>query len=240
MCPKCYSYNHGEDEEMAAIAFAGIILDRLNWRSATPLQITIGQQEKPEMKPRIAIVLGAIFALAIAVPAFAQYSDTPYPAGFADNYPWFTNDAQSQSFQQFLASDPQDEQELAPNPQMIYDDNWRMQHPQVQSFMQANPDVWNWLLGFGAQDNRNQWHDAYWWHQNNRQWFYANHPQWVGFDPQWQNQDGDYDNQHSWHDAYWWHQNNRDWFYSNHPEWISYDSQWQNQDGAFDQQRNWH
>jgi len=30
-------------------------------------------QEKPKMRPRIAIVLGAIFALAIAAPAFAQY-----------------------------------------------------------------------------------------------------------------------------------------------------------------------
>src|SRR5437868_5183221 len=96
-------------------------------------------QEKSKMRPRIAIVLGAILALAMSAPAFAQYSDTPYPAGFSTNYPWFTNDAQSQSFQQFLASDPQDEQELAPNPQLIYDENWRMQHPQLQAFMQANP-----------------------------------------------------------------------------------------------------
>jgi hypothetical protein len=57
------------------------------------------------MKLRIAIVSGAIFALAIAVPAFAQYSDAPaYPAGYPANYPWFNNDARSQSFQQFLAS----------------------------------------------------------------------------------------------------------------------------------------
>lgn len=80
------------------------------------------------MKPRSAIVLGVIFAVAIAVPAFAQYSaENAYPAGYPANYPWFTNDARSQSFQQFLDSDPQDAQELAPNPQVIYDRNWRMQ-----------------------------------------------------------------------------------------------------------------
>src|SRR6266851_5725335 len=197
-------------------------------------------QEKSKMRPRIAIVLGAIFALAIAAPAFAQYSNTPYPAGVSTNYPWFTNDAQSRNFQQFLASDPQDEQDLAPNPQMIYDENWRMQHPQLQAFMQANPNVWTWLEQWGEYDTQNQLHDAYWWHQNNRQWFYSNHPEWVALDPRWRDQDGAYDNQHTWHDAYWWHQNNRDWFYSNHPEWLSYDPQWQNQDGAFDQQRRWH
>jgi hypothetical protein len=95
---------------------------------------------------------------------------------------------------------------------MIYDENWRMQHPQLQAFMQANPNVWTWLEQWGEYDTQNQWHDAYWWHQNNRQWFYNNRPEWVSYDSQWRNQDGDYDSQRSWHDAYWWHRNNRDWF----------------------------
>jgi hypothetical protein len=132
------------------------------------------------MNPRIAIVLGAIFALAIVVPAFAQYSDaTSYPAGYPANYPWFTNDVRSQSFQQFLASDPRDAQEIAPNPQVIYDRNWRMQHQPVESYFQSHPEVWDWLQQWGDYDSQHQWHDAYWWHQNNRHWFYTNHPRWV-------------------------------------------------------------
>ena len=56
---------------------------------------------------------------------------------------------------------------------MIYDENWRMQHPQLQAFMQANPNVWTWLEQWGEYDTQNQWHDAYWWHRNNRDWFIA-------------------------------------------------------------------
>ena len=44
---------------------------------AGDLPILHEEKENTEMKPRIAIVLGAIFALAIAVPAFAQYSYGP-------------------------------------------------------------------------------------------------------------------------------------------------------------------
>jgi hypothetical protein len=97
---------------------------------------------------------------------------------------------------------------------MIYDENWRMQHPQLQAFMQANPNVWTWLEQWGEYDTQNQWHDAYWWHQNNRQWFYSNHLEWVALDPRWRDQAGAYDNQHAWHDAYWWHKNNRRYFYT--------------------------
>jgi len=129
------------------------------------------------MNPRIAIVLGAIFALAIVVPAFAQYSDaTSYPAGYPANYPWFTNDVRSQSFQQFLASDPRDAQEIAPNPQVIYDRNWRMQHQPVESYFQSHPEVWDWLQQWGDYDSQHQWHDAYWWHENDRDWYYDSHP----------------------------------------------------------------
>jgi hypothetical protein len=104
------------------------------------------KQENIDMKPRFAIVLGALFALAIAAPAFAQYSDSPaYPAGYPTNYPWFTNDARSQSFQRFLYSDPQDAQELAANPQALYDRDWRMQHPPLEYYLQHHPEVWAWL-----------------------------------------------------------------------------------------------
>jgi hypothetical protein len=192
------------------------------------------------MNPRIAIVLGAIFALAIVVPAFAQYSDvTSYPAGYPANYPWFTNDVRSQSFQQFLASDPQDAQEIAPNPQVIYDRNWRMQHQPVESYFQSHPEVWDWLQQWGDYDSQHQWHDAYWWHQNNRHWFYTNHPRWVAFNPLWRDEDGDYDDQNQWRDAYWWHENDRDWYYDSHPEWAASYPQWRNEDGAYDQQQVW-
>ena len=48
------------------------------------------------MKPRIAIVLAAVFALTIAVRASAQYSYAPAcPVGHPANYPWVTNGARS-------------------------------------------------------------------------------------------------------------------------------------------------
>lgn len=164
------------------------------------------------MKSRPAIVLGAIFALAIAAPAFAQYSDaSAYPAGYPANYPWFNNnDAQSRSFQRFLASDPQDARDLAANPQMIYDRNWRMRHPRLEYYLQNHLDVWNWLAGFGAP-YQNQWHDAYWWHQNQRDMFWQNYPQWGAFDPAWQNQDGAYNQQQGWHYGEWWYGQNPSW-----------------------------
>src|ERR1700682_270778 len=95
------------------------------------------------MKVRFAIVMafGAILAMVISAPASAQ---TQIP-GFPINFPWFTNVPQAQTFEQYLASHPDDQRELAQNPGLIYDPNWRGQHRQLQYFLQTHPDVWEGL-----------------------------------------------------------------------------------------------
>ena len=43
---------------------------------------------------------------------------------------------------------------------------------------------------FGEYDNEHQWHNAYWWHQNYPDWFWAHHPDWASVNPQWRDEDG--------------------------------------------------
>jgi hypothetical protein len=49
---------------------------------------------------------------------------------------------QAQTFEQFLANHPDDPRELADNPGLLYDPDWRAQHQQLQYFLQTHPDVW--------------------------------------------------------------------------------------------------
>jgi len=94
------------------------------------------------------MVLGAMLVLATVTPAaMAQSIQIP---GCPSNFPWFTNVPQAQTFEQFLASHPDDRRELADNPGLIYHPNWRAQHQQLQYFLQTHPDVWAGLKSQGA------------------------------------------------------------------------------------------
>ena len=102
----------------------------------------------PAIKRTTAMVLGALLALALATPAvIAQSIQIP---GFPANFPWFTNVPQAQTFEQFLANHPDDRRELADNPGLLYDPNWRAQHQQLQYFLQTHLDVWAGLKSQGA------------------------------------------------------------------------------------------
>ena len=88
---------------------------------------------------------------------------------------------------------------------------------QIMWFYQNHPE-WaamdsSWLNEDGDYDNDNNWHNAYWWHQNNPDFFYANHPNWISWHPNWRNEDGAYDGQHNWHYGQWW--------YNQNPNWVS-------------------
>ncbi len=67
--------------------------------------------------------------------------------------------------------------------------------------------MWQQLTSWGDYDEDNTWHDAYWWHDNNPDWFYAQHPAWVSLSPRWRVYDGDYDDNHVWHYGGWWYRN---------------------------------
>ncbi len=94
------------------------------------------------MKRFLTILSASLLWLSLGVPALAQVQ------GFPTNYPWFTN-PQTAGFQQFLSNNPAVAQALAPNPGMLYNPTWRAQYPQLQSWLQANPNAWTGLRGQG-------------------------------------------------------------------------------------------
>jgi hypothetical protein len=191
--------------------------------------------------------LGAIlFALAIAAPASAQVRiefGRPQVPGFSNNYPWFNDVSQyqtDQSFQHFLAYHPSIARELAQNPALLYNANWRSHHSLLAQYLANHPYVWqalnrqNWAQGpgntqWGDYDNQHQWHDAYWWHHNNPNWFYDNHQNWASLDSRWLDQDGAYDQQRQWHYGEWWYNQNPSWVTTNHPTWLTEHQNWETQ-----------
>src|ERR1035437_673968 len=102
---------------------------------------------------------GAILALAIAIPAFAQY-DRGYTGqgyyGGAGEAGWGAYD----------------------NNHNWHGARWWHQH-YIKWFYATHPE-WavmdpSWRSEDGDYDNNNNWHDAYWWHQHDPDFFYSNH-----------------------------------------------------------------
>ena len=90
-------------------------------------------------------------------------------------------------FRQFLANHPEVAADLRDDPELLYDPEYRNNHPALAQFLAAHPRVWANLNAqhaagpapgeFGAYDNQHRWHDANWWHQNNPDWFWERHPE---------------------------------------------------------------
>src|SRR5579872_3144151 len=193
--------------------------------------------------------IGAIlFSLAIAGPASAQVQvriefGRPQAYGFSNNYPWFNDVSQyqgDQTFQYFLAYHPDISRALALNPGLLYNAAWRSDNPALEQYLDSHPYEWqalnnaNWSTGpaetqWGYDDSQHQWRDAYWWHQNDPNWFYDNHQDWSSLDSRWLVQDGAYDQQHQWHYGEWWYNQNPSWVTTNHPMWLSQHQNWSNQ-----------
>jgi hypothetical protein len=183
---------------------------------------------------------GAILlTFGIAVPAMAEFS-MPQVPGFSNNYPWFNEVTQyqgNQSFQWFLAHHPNIAEPLARNPELLYDANWRSRFPALQQYLANHPYEWqelngeNWAEGptqtqWGAYDDQHRWRDAYWWHQNNPNWFYDNQD-WASLDSRWLDEDGAYDQQHRWHYGEWWYNQNPNWVTRKHPNWLREHQNWE-------------
>ena len=192
--------------------------------------------------------LGAtLLALAMAAPVSAQAQvvvqfGRPQARGFSNNYPWFNNVPQyseSQSFQYFLAYHPDIAQALSINPGLLYNAAWRSENPDLEQYLNTHPYEWqalnnaNWSTGpaetqWGYYDSQHQWRDAYWWHENDPNWFYDNHQDWASLDSRWLVMDGAYDQQNQWHYGEWWYNQNPGWVTSNHPGWLSQHQNWSN------------
>ena len=187
-------------------------------------------------------VVTMIFTVAIATPASTQVViqiGSPQVPGFSNNYPWFNDVPQyqeDQSFRWFMANNPDIAQALAQNPARLYDADWRSQFPALEEYLANHPYEWEALNGeywsegpaetqWGDYDD-GQWRDAYWWHQNNPDWFYNNHMSWASLDSRWLAQDGAYDQQYQWHYGEWWYNQNPSWVTNNHPNWLNKNRNW--------------
>jgi len=189
----------------------------------------------------------ALLAFAVAAPASAQtvtiQFGRPQAYGFSNNYPWFNDVSQyqgDQTFQYFLAYHPDISRALALNPGLLYNAAWRSDNPALQQYLESHPYEWqalnnaNWSTGpaetqWGYDDSQHQWRDAYWWHQNDPNWFYDNHQDWSSLDSRWLVEDGAYDQQHQWHYGEWWYNQNPSWVTTSHPMWLSQHQNWSNQ-----------
>ncbi len=87
----------------------------------------------------------ALFALAIASSASAQVTiqfGGPQVPGFSNYYPWFNDVPQyqaDQSFRWFLANHPNIARQLARNPGLLYNANWRSQYPALEQYFATHP-----------------------------------------------------------------------------------------------------
>jgi hypothetical protein len=126
---------------------------------------------------------------------------------------------------------------LAANPNLIYNKDFREDHPELRQFLQNHPDVWQkigpaprGLAGgpgrWGDYDEHHEWRDADWWHAHDRAWMYRHHPEWVENHPDWRHDDGDWDDSHVWHDRNWWNENHRDWVQRRHADWLRDKDEW--------------
>ncbi len=133
---------------------------------------------------------------------------------------------------EFLNNHPGVGAQVRANPELLYDRQFRRQHPGLQEFLQNHPNVWRNFVaggpaqgpgGWGAYDQNRQWRNADWWHQNDPDWMYRNHPEWAENHPDWRANDGDFDDSHVWHNRGWWNDNHPDWVQRHHPNWYKHE-----------------
>ena len=158
------------------------------------------------MKHAKTLLAGAILLLVAAMPSMAraQYHE--------------------QRLDRFLDQHQNIKADLMRNPSLIYDRRFRHEHPELEEFMQNHPNVWGKLPNYrrwGDYDERHEWHDADWWHENHPDWIASNHPDWMQDHPDWRGRgEGDYDERHVWHDRDWWNDHHPDWVQAHHPDWY--------------------
>lgn len=150
----------------------------------------------------------AVVLLAMAMPSIsaAQYPD--------------------QRLNQFLDNHPTVRHDLQRNPDLIFDRRFRQQHLELQEFMQSHPGVWGKLQNanrWGDYDDSHEWHESDWWHEHNRSWMYAHHPEWAENHLEWRDE-GDFDDHHEWHERQWWNDHHPDWVEQHHPNWYKHEA----------------
>lgn len=110
-------------------------------------------------------------------------------------------------FNRFLKNHQKIARDLQRNPNLIYDPNYRAQHPDLNRFLANHPNVWQSIKnqryvyspngGWGAYDNSGQWRNSPWWNEN-----------------------GAWNRQNQWRDRDWWKKNDPKWVRQNRPTWY--------------------
>src|SRR5215469_2717642 len=177
------------------------------------------------MKHPKALLAAVVVALAMALPSIAA---AQYHESRLDN---------------FLNSHPNLKAELSRNPDLIFNKQYRRDHPELQRFMQDHPNIYGKLHnhGFwGAYGPDHQWHEADWWHEHDPDWMYRNHPEWSVAHADWRD-DGDFDEEHHWHSREWWEDRHGDWVRDHHPNWRKHveheeakEEKWEDKYGGYE------
>jgi hypothetical protein len=177
------------------------------------------------MKLKNVTLLSALAALslAMATPVFAQ------------------SPAAMQGLNNIISTHPA----LQQNPRLLDNPGWLAQHPNAARYMADHPNLRREVRSgafesnYGSWDPEHRsWHDAYWWHQNNPSWVYANHPDW-GHNYGW------YGNDYAAHPE-WFHNPTYQNWAAAHPEWVArenaansrYDTRVENRDQHFQNREN--
>jgi hypothetical protein len=122
-----------------------------------------------DMKRFLGLLAMATLGLALYAPAaHAQWNNLP------NQYAW----------QNFMANHPKAAAQLHENPTLIYNSNWRQNHPGFDEWIQKHPSDWAamrrpapWQDRYGAWD-RDEWRDQDWWYHHNPSWSHSHHPEW--------------------------------------------------------------
>src|SRR5258707_3752374 len=161
------------------------------------------------------IFCGAILALVIAAPAFAQYTRQ-------EGYYLGLREAGCGAYD---------------NNHRWHGATWWHRHyiecfyatRQKSAVMDAV-----WLTPDGDYDNTGNWHDAYRWQQNNPDFFYADHPHWISWEPKGRDRAAAYDVQDDWHYGQWWHNQNPNRVSTSRPKLIVEHRNWANHSEPLD------
>ncbi len=145
-----------------------------------------------DLAKRTLIFCGAILALVITAPAFAQYTGQ-------EGYYLRLREAECGAYD---------------NNHRWHDTTWWHRH-YIECFYATRQErvVMDavWLTPEGDY-NIGSWHNAYRLHNNGPNFFYADRPHGISWEPNWRDQDDAYDARHDWQYGQWWHKQ---------PNWVS-------------------
>jgi hypothetical protein len=123
------------------------------------------------MKHPKTLLAGAILLLATAIASMAMAQTAEF----------------GEKMNKFLNSHPDVAAKVRADPSLLYNKQFREEHPELQTFMQNHPNVYGKLAerGIGAYDSNHVWRDENWWHAHDPNWVSQHHPEWAQNHPEW-------------------------------------------------------